>query len=103
MREFIHDAPARQAMYKNISESTDHPAKFCGHYWRENKKCAKKAGQLIKGYQKFVNHVSTLRKNQQSDSKNKSFIVLKKMIHDPLIFAKLKFFEMVHHKLNTFL
>ena len=50
-----------------------------------------------------MNHVSTLRKNQQSESKNKSFIVLKKMIHDPLIFSKLKFFEMVHHKLNAFL
>ena len=44
---------------------------------------AEKAESLIKGYQKFATHVSTLRKNQQPDSKKKSFIVLKKMIHDP--------------------
>ena len=90
-------------MYENISESRDYPAKFCGHRWCENEKCAEKAESLIKGYEKIVTHVSTLRKNQQPDRKNKSFIVLKKMIHDPLISAKLKFFEMVSHKLNAFL
>ena len=86
-------------MYKNI----DYPAKFCGHRWCENEKCAEKSGSLIKGYLKFVTHVSTIRKNQQPDSKNKSFIALKKMIHDPPFSAKIKFFEMVSHKLNTFL
>ena len=95
MCQFIHDAPARQAMYKNISESTEYPAKFCGHHWRENEKCAEKAESLIKEYQKFVTHVS--------GNKSKSFTVLKKMIHDPLIFAKLKFFEIVSHKLNAVL
>ena len=103
MWQFINDAPARRAMYENMSESTDYPAKFCGHCWCENEKCAEKAEPLIKGYQNFVTHVSTLRKNQQPGSKNKSFIVFKKMIHDPLISAKLKFFEMVCHKLNAFL
>ena len=100
MWQFIHDAPARQAMYENISESTDYPAKFCGHCWCKSKKFFKR---LIKGYEKFVTHVSTLRKNQQPDSKNKSFIVLKKMIHDTLISSKLKFFKMVSHKFNAFL
>ena len=69
----------------------------------ENEKCAEKAESLIKGYQKFVIHVSILRKNQQPGSKNKSFTVLKKMIHDTLISAKLTFYEMVSHKLNIFL
>ena len=69
-------------MNKNISESTDYPAKFCSHRWCENEKCAEKAESLIKGYRKFVTHVSTLRKNEQTDSKNKSVIVLKKMIHN---------------------
>ena len=94
-------------MCDNISESTDYPAKFCGQHWCENEKCAEKAESLIKGYQKFVTHVFILRKNQQPDSKSKSFIVLKKMIkkmiHDTLISAKLKFFETVSHKLNSFL
>ena len=103
MWQFMDDAPARRTMHKNISESTDHPTKFCGHCWCENKKWAEKAESLINRYQKFVTHVSTLRKNQQPDSKNMSFIVLKKMIHDPLISAKLKFFEMASHKLNAFL
>ena len=70
MWQFIHDASARQAMYDNISEYTDYPAKVCGHRWCENGKCAEKAELLIKGYEEFVTHVSALRKNQQPDSKN---------------------------------
>ena len=103
MWQFKHDAHARRAMYEKILESTDYPAKFCGHRWCKNEKCAEKAELLIKGYEKFVTHVSTLRKNQQPDSKNKSLIVLKKMVHNLLISAKLKFFKMVSHKLNAFL
>ena len=49
MWQFILDAPARRAMYENISESTDYPAKFCGHRRYENEKCAEKAESLIKG------------------------------------------------------
>ena len=79
MWQFIHDAPARRAMYESTSESTDYPGKFCGHRWCENEKCAEKAELLIKGYKKFVTHVSTLGKNQEPDSKTKSFIVLKKI------------------------
>ena len=52
MWQFIRDALVRQAMYENTSESTDCQAKFCGHHWCENKKCAEKAELLIKGYQK---------------------------------------------------
>ena len=91
----MHDAPARSAMHENISESTDYPAKFCGHRCCKNEMCTEKAELVIKGYQKFVTHVFTLRENQQSNSKNKSLIVLKKMIHDPLISAKPRFFEVV--------
>ena len=83
MWKFIHDAPARRAMFENTSESTHYPVNFCGHRWWENEKCAENAESLIKGYQRFVTHVFLLRKNQQQDSKNKSFIVLKKMIHGP--------------------
>ena len=102
MWKFIHDAPARRAMFENISESTDYPVNFCGHRWCENEKYAENAESLIKGYQRFVTHVFFLRRKQQPDSKNKSFIVLKKMIHDPLISAKIKFFEMVSHKFSAF-
>ena len=93
MWKFVHDAPSRQGIFENISQSTDYPAKCCGCRWFENEKCAEKAESLIKECQKFVTHVSTLsKKNQQPDSKSKSFIVLNKMIHDLLTSAKLKFF-----------
>ena len=78
-------------------------SRFCGHRWCENEECAEKSKFLIKGYQKFLTHVSTLKKKQQPDSKKNNFIVLKKMIHDPLISAKLRFFKMVSRKLNAFL
>ena len=103
MWQFIHDAPTRRGMYKNILVSIDYPSKFCGHRCYKNKKCAEKEEYLIKGYQKFVTHVFIVRKNHQPDSKKKGFIVLKKMIHDPLTSLKLRFFEMVSHMLNAFL
>ena len=53
MWQFIHDAPARRAMYEDISESTDFSANFCGHRWCENKNFAEKTESLIKGYQKL--------------------------------------------------
>ena len=49
-----------------------------------------------------VTLVSTLKKNQQPGSKKKSFIVLKKILRDPLNSAKFKFFEMLSQP-NTFL
>ena len=86
---------------KHIRINRLYPVKFCGHCWCEDEKCAEKTESLIKEYQRFVTHASTLKKNQQPDSKNSSFIVLNKMIHDPIISAK--FFKRVSHKLNAFL
>lgn len=103
MWQFVHDAPSRRTLYENISESLDYPSKFCGHRWCENEDCAEKALTIIKGYQKFVTHVCSLKKSAQPNSKNKSFQTLKSMVRDPLISAKLKFFAMVSGKLNVFL
>ena len=58
---------------------------------------------ILEGYCKSVAHTCSLNKNQQPDGKNKSFQYLKSMIHDPLLPAKLKYFEMVSGKLNAFL
>ena len=80
MWQLIHDASARRAMYKNITESTDCPVKFCDHHWCDNEKCFEKTEALIKVYHKVVTHVSTLRKNQQPGSKSRSLLVLKKII-----------------------
>ena len=48
-------------------------------------------------------HICNLKKNEQPDGKNKSFTRLKSMKHDPCLAAKLKFFEMVAGKMNSFL
>ena len=48
-------------------------------------------------------HICNLKKSEQPDGKNKSFTRLKSMKHDPWLAAKLKFFEMVAGKMNSFL
>ena len=101
MWQLLHDAPSRRAIYEIITESLEYPAKFCGHRWVENEDCASKAVALLAGYRKFVTHLCGLPKNMQPD--NKSLTRLKTMIHDPLLAAKLRFFEMVTGKLNSFL
>ena len=45
----------------------------------------------------------SLKKSQQPDVKNKGFQYLNRMIHDPFLPIKLKFFEMISSKLNVFL
>ena len=59
--------------------------------------------EILEGYHKFITYTCSLKKIQQPDDKNKSFQYLKSMIHDALLTAKPKFFEMVSGKLNAFL
>ena len=105
MWQLLDGSPARRAVYENVTstESMEYPSKFCGHRWCENEICAEKAEVILKNYQKFITHICSLKKKDQPDSNNKSFATLKTMIHDPLMPAKLKFFEMISGKLNWFL
>ena len=74
-----------------------------GRRWCENGKSAERAEMILEGYCRFINHTCSLKKSQQPDGRNRSFQYLESMIHDPLLSAKLKFFEMVSSKLNAFL
>ena len=103
MWQFLHDSPTRRATYENITETLDYPLQFCGHRWCKNENCARKAESLLDGYKKFVTYISSLKKSKQPDPKNKSWQRLKTMIHDPVLPAKLNFFEMLSEKLNAFL
>ena len=58
---------------------------------------------ILEGYCKFITDICSLKKSQQSDGKNNSFQYWKSIIHEPLLPAKLKFFEMVFGKINAFL
>ena len=58
---------------------------------------------ILEGYRRFITHTCSLNENQQPDGKNKSFQYFKSLIHDPLLPAKLKFFEMIPGKINAFL
>ena len=58
---------------------------------------------ILEGYCKFITDTCSLKKSQQPDGKNNSFQYWKSIIHDPLLPAKLKFFEMVFSKIYAFL
>ena len=58
---------------------------------------------ILEGYCKFITDTCSLKKSQQPDGKNNSFQYWKSIIHEPLLPAKLKFFEMVFGKINAFL
>ena len=102
MLKFLQEAPICRSLYENVSESLDYPLQFSGHCWCENEKSAEKAEMMLEGYQKFITLTCNLKKSQQPDGKNK-LSVFKSMIHEPLLPAKLKLFEMVSSKLNVFL
>ena len=103
MWQLLYEVLAQTVLYENICESLDYPVKFCGHRWVENEDCAARAESLLDGYRKFITNIFSLKESEQPDGKKKSFTRLKSMIHDPLLAAKLKFFEMVAGKMNSFL
>ena len=98
--KFLQEALTRRSLYENVSESLGYPLQFCGHRWCENG--AERAEMILEGYCRFITHTCSLKKSQQPDGRNRSFQYLESMIHDPLLSAKLKFFEMVSSKLNPF-
>ena len=102
MWKFLQEAPTRRSLYENVSDSLDYPLQFYGHHWCKIEKSVERVEIILEGYRRFIIHTCGLKKSQQPDGKNKSFQYLKSMIHDPLLPAKLKFFEMVFSKLNAF-
>ena len=103
MFKFLQGAPTRRPLYENVPESLGYLFQICGHRWYENEKSAERAKMIMEGCRKLITYICSVKKSQPADSKNKSFQYLKSMIHDPLLPAKLKFFEIVSGKLNAFI
>lgn len=103
----FHDSPARRADFlKIIGVSAVFPLKFCGHRWLENRPVLERLIQIWPDMVKYVRSVpeDKILKSHVKDSQ--AFQVIKAMVDDPLVVAKLNFCLMMtmpfHDILRTF-
>ena len=78
-------------MFEKVTESSTYHLPYCGHRWCENEDCLQWADQ-----------VKLPKSKQPGLGERKSFAVLKKVVDDPLIQAKMKLIEYLADKLNEF-
>ena len=91
-------------MFEKVSESNTYPLPYCGHGWCENEDCLQRADQIWSAMRTFIKYFKKLPKSKQPGrGKGKRFAVLKKVVDDPLIQAKMKLIEYLTNKLNEFL
>lgn len=100
MYYLFKDCPARREDYVNVTGSTDFPLKFCKHRWLENGPVSSRAAIIWNNFKIFVEAVN---KKKVSRPNNMSFSVVRDAINDPLILAKLSFFNSVSREVEPFL
>ncbi|XP_041347559.1 uncharacterized protein LOC121367447 [Gigantopelta aegis] len=82
------------------SESSDFPLKFCKHRWLENGPVSRRA---ISIWESMKTYVTAVDKKKVSRPANKSYSVVSGATKDPLIIAKLSFFNSVSREVEPFL
>lgn len=93
------DVPARRALYTQYSESDVFPLKFCSIRWLENIEVVQRAINVTPHIKKFVEGV----RQDKIEPTCKSFIIVAKLIEDPLLCAKLAFFKSLASDVEPFL
>lgn len=93
------DSPARRALYSFYSESETFPLKFCSIRWLENVKVADRALNMIPLIKKFIAGVE----KDKVVLSSQSYLNVKKAIKDPLLPAKLSFFQLIATEMESFL
>lgn len=93
------DSPARRALYTYYTNSQEFPKKFCSVRWLENSSVAERCLNILPNIKIFVDKVE---KDGNAPS-SQSYILIKKLIRDPLLPAKLAFFNSVASEFEIFL
>ena len=101
----FHDTPARRDDYMEIiTKSNIFPLKFCATRWVENAKVANRALTILDNLKKYVETILNKESSKKyTIPKTKSFDIIKDNLSDPLLPAKLLFFEMIANEYEEFL
>ena len=100
----LNDSPARRDIFEKVSESNTYLLPYRGHSWCENKDCLQLADQIWPVMRTFIKYLIKLPKSKQPGrGEGKRFAVLKKIVDDLLIQAKMKLIEYLANKLNELL
>ena len=92
-------SPARRAEYTNVSKSDLFPKNFCGVRWLKNVPVAERA-QKILPY--VISYVEKMKKEKTEPTCN-SFAVVKQVVSNQLLNAKLAFFQSFATDIEPFL
>ena len=90
----LKDSPARRADYSSVTGSTLFPLKFCSTRWVENASVAQRALEI---YPYMVQYAKKAKLTKTVTS-----AALKKAVSDPLMVAKIAFFQSVANMLGPF-
>lgn len=94
----FHNVPARKGDFIEGTGSTKFPSKFCNVRWVENGSVAESA-QLLPNLAKYVAFVKEKRVEPQCNS----FKIVCEFLKDPLLKAKLTFFQSFAYTVEPFL
>lgn len=97
----FNDAPARRREFLRITGSSMLPLKFLNIKWLKNVPVAQRAIVVLPNVMKYIKHVQT--KNKKDQTSSKSFQIGTEMTQDNLLLAKLAFFEILGNELQPFL
>ena len=97
----LHDSPDRGTDYTSITGSTVFPLSFGSTRWVEDKKVAERLISIWPSIVKIVNHLECLPKSKRPSDKSYECVV--NALKNELSFTRLKFFNYLASKFETFL
>lgn len=92
MHFLFYNVPARREDFTNLTRSSCFPLSFCGHRWVENVPVAERAIKVWPMLQKFVDGAEDKRVQKPSTASYDAILAAR---GDPLVIAKLEFFNTV--------
>ncbi|GBO29646.1 hypothetical protein AVEN_212602-1 [Araneus ventricosus] len=93
------NSPARRALYTLYTNSKDFPKKFCAIRWLENSQVAERCLDILPHIKVFIEQVE----KDKNAPTSKSYVTIKEHISDPLLPAKLAFFQSIANEFESFL
>ena len=97
----MHDSPARQNGYTDVTRNSQFPLPFCGTRWMEDEQVAVQAIEICDDICQLCTIWQSLPKSKQLS--NQSYLTLLSVTKGPLILAKLHFCSYIAGTMKLFL
>ncbi|GBL72501.1 hypothetical protein AVEN_115411-1 [Araneus ventricosus] len=93
------NSPARRALYTLYTNSKEFPEKFCAIRWLENSQVAERCLNILQHIKVFIEQVE----KDKNAPTSKSYVTIKEYNSDPLLQAKMAFFQSIANEFESFL